>query len=85
MQNPPQPSPPALDPLGVALSTRSFDRGDDSFGVKAGDLLVTPLGRTAEVVGVGLVHRAAMAADGEVCVIVWPIALRIRMVVPRIM
>lgn len=55
-----------LDPLGVSIAKNRFDRGDDSFGVKAGDLLVSPLGLTVEMAGVGLVHRAAMAPDGMI-------------------
>ena len=55
-----------LDPLGVAVAMDKFDRDDISFGVKTGDLLVSPLGRTVEMVGVGLMHRAAMAPNGMI-------------------
>lgn len=56
----------SLDPLGVTVAMNRFDRSDVSFGVKAGDLLVSPLGRTVEMVGVGTLHRAAMAGDGMI-------------------
>ena len=53
-----------MDPLGVTVAMDKFDREDTSFGVKAGDLVVSPLGRIVEMAGVGLMHRAAMAPNG---------------------